>query len=324
LTVQTGRLGWIALSVETTPGAPTAPVDYIPFLDCSLSEKINVLDDASARGTRDMHPENSQLGKQWGEGSLKVNLDAKLSGYLVKAVMGNDSPVSEGNGVYTHTLTEDGSNNNPTSLSIIVNRSGVDKLLFPYSVVNSLELSFSDGFAELNASIMSRFPSASNSGVLVTNSGFYYAFRHATIQVGSNITNAANSPTPLKIRNFKVTVNNNSEAQFVAGNRDVDSYIQKSFEVKGSFVVAFEDTTQRDAFYNLTKQAMIVNFLGNGIGNAMNEFVKLRFYKIRTDENKINLPPNDYVSQNISFTAEYSSGDSATMDWVIRNTKASY
>ena len=324
MTVRTGRLGWVALSVESSPGSPAQPVDYIPFIDCNLDEKIDVLDDSSARGIRDSHPENSQQGKQWGEGSLKVNLDAKLAGYLVKAAMGADSVTNEGGGVYTHQMTPTNSSNIPTSLSVIVNRSGVDRLLFPYSVINSLQLSFSDGFAEMTASIMSRFPSASVSGTLVTTSGFYYAFRHATIQVGSDITAAGNSASPLKIREFNVEVNNNAEAQFVAGNRNVDSFIMKNLEVKGSFRVAFEDTTQRDNFYNLTKQAMIVTFLGNGIGNNMSEFVKLRFYKIRIDDSNIDVPPNDYVSQEIAFTAEYSSADGYTMDWFIRNTKSSY
>ena len=161
MTVVIGRLGWVALSMESTPGAPTQPVDYIPFLDCNLDAKLDILDDVSARGLRDSHPENSQLGKQWGEGSLKVNLDAKLAGYLVKGAMGQDSVVSDGNGVYTHTMAPLGSSNTPASLSIIVNRSGVDKLLFPYSVINSLELAFSDGFAELTANIMSKFPTTS-------------------------------------------------------------------------------------------------------------------------------------------------------------------
>ena len=324
MTVRTGRLGWVALAMESTPGAPVPPVDYIPFLDSNLDEKIDVLDDASARGIRDAHPENSQQGKQWGEGSLKVNLDAKLAGYLVYGALGTDTPVSEGNGVYTHTFSETNSSNTPKSLSIITNRSGVDQLLFPYSVINSLDLAFSDGFAEMTANIMSRFPSASTSGTLVTTSGFYYAFRHATIQVGSDIIAAGNSASPLKIRNFNMTINNNAEAQFVAGNRNPDSFIMKNLDVKGKFVVAFEDTAQRDNFYNLTKQAMIVTFNGNGIGNGMSEFIKIRLYKIRIDTNNINYPPNDYVSQEISFTAEYASGNSATLDFVIRNTKASY
>jgi len=324
MTVVIGRLGWVALAVESTPGAPAQPVDYIPFLECSMKEKIAILDDASARGIRDAHPENSQLGKQWGEGNLKVNLDAKLSGYLFKAALGNDSVASEGDGVYTHTLTCTNTNNVPTSLSVIVNRSGIDKLLFPYSIISSFSLAFSDGFAEVNASIMSRFPVTSVSGTLVTTSGFYYAFRHAQIQVSDTMANALNSGSTLKIREFNMEVNNNSEAQFVAGNRDVDAYIQKQLEVKGSFKVAFEDTTQKTNFYNLVKQAIVVTFLGNGIGNGMSEFVRLKLYKVRIDELNIEMPNNDYVSQTINFVAEYSSVDGSTLDIQLRNTKASY
>lgn len=323
MSVRTGRLGWVALSVEVTPGAPVAPADYIPFIDSSLDEKIDVLADASARGIRDSQPENSQLGRQWGEGSLRVNLDAKLGMYLVYGALGSLGTVSEGSGVYTHTFSPLSSNNTPKTLSIIQDRS-VDRLLFPYSVVNSLELAFSDGFAELTAAIMSRFPATSVSGTLVTTSGFYYAFRHATIQVGDSITAAANSATPLKIRSFNITINNNAEAQFVAGNRDADSIIAKNLEVKGTFRVAFEDTTQRDNFYNLVKQAMIVTFAGNGIGGGFSEFVKIRLYKIRIDESNIDLPADDYISQEIAFTAEYSSTDGKTLDMQARNTKSTY
>ena len=213
MSVVTGRLGWVGLAVEATPGVPVPPVDYIPYIDCTIEEKIAALDDASVRGILDMHPENSQQGKQWAQGALKVNLDAKLAPYLIKSVMGADTaPVSEGNGVYTHTMSETNTSNIPTSLSVIVNRSGVDKLLFPYAIVNSMDLAYSDGFAELTANMMARFPSTSVSGTLVTTSGFYYAFRHATVQVGSDIIAAGNSPTPLKLRSLQLTINNNSEA----------------------------------------------------------------------------------------------------------------
>lgn len=324
MSVRTGRLGWVALSMETTPGSPTVPVDYIPFIDSSLMEKIDVLADVSARGIRDAQPENSQLGKQWGDGSLKVNLDATLAPYLIYGALGSLADVSEGGGVYTHTFSEVNNSNAPKSLSVIVDRSGVDRLLFPYSVINTLELAYSDKMAELTAAITSRFPTASTSGTLVTTSGFYYAFRHATVQVGSSITNAANSATPFKIRNLTLKINNNSEAQFVSGNRDVDSYIQKNLDVSGSFTLAFEDTTERDAFYALTKQAMLITFLGNGIGNGMSEFIKWRLYKIRIDQNQVQMPPDNYVSQAITFTAEYSSVDSATVDCVVRNRKSTY
>lgn len=324
MSVRTGRLGWVAVAMEATAGVPVPPVDYVPFLECTLDEKIDVLADASARGIRDAQPENSQLGKQWGEGSLKVNLDATLAPYLIYGAMGQDSVVTEGGGVFTHTFATQSSSNVPKTLSILFDRAGVDRLLFPYAVVNSLELAFSDGMAELTASLLSKFPSANTSGTLTTTSGFYYAFRHATLQVGTDIIAAGNSATPLKIRNFTLSVVNTAEAQFVSGNRDIDTIINKNLEVKGTFRVAFESTTQRDNFYALTKQALIATFAGNGIGNGMTEFIKVRLYKIRIDESNVDTPPNDYVSQEIAFTAEYASANTATVDFVVRNRKSSY
>lgn len=324
MAVKTGRLGWVGVAMESTPGTPVTPANYIPFIDCSLVEKIDVLADVSARGIRDAQPENSQLGKQWGEGSLRVNLDATLAPYLFYGGLGSLSTATEGGGVFTHTFSALNSTNTPKTLTIHVDRSGIDRLAFPYSTINSLEMAYSDGMAEVTAGILSQFPAAINSGTLTTTSGFYYAFRHATVQVGSNITNAANSATPFKIRSFSFNLNNNSESQFVSGNRNPDSIINKNLEVKGTFRVAFEDTTERTNFYNLTKQALIVTFAGNGIGNSMSEFIKFRFFKIRYDENAVQMPPDDYVSQEISFTAEYSSTDSKTMDIQVRNRTSSY
>ena len=323
MAIKTGRLGWVGLAVEVTNGAPVTPAHYIPYLECSMQEKIDVLADVSARGTRDEQPENSQLGRQWGEGSLRVNLDATLAPVLFYGALGSLSTASEGNGVYTHTFSRLNTNA-PKSLSLTFNRAGQDQLIFPYSVINSLELSFDEGMAEISANVMSRFPATNSSGTLSTTSGFYYAFRHATIQVGSSIVNAANSASPLKVRSFNMSINNNSELQFVAGNRNADAIIYKNFGVSGSFRLAFEDTTQRDNFYALTKQAMIVTFAGNGIGNSMSEFVKLRFYKIRVADHPVTVPNDDYVSEEIQFIGEYSSGDSASLDVQVRNRTSSY
>ena len=322
MSVKTGRLGWVGMALETTPGVPVNPASYFPFLESSLMDKEAVLKDVGARGIRDEQGENSQLGKRWGEGSLKINLDPTLSGYLVILGLGSVADVSEGSGVYTHTITRNNSNT-PKTASVIFDRV-TDRELYPYAVVNSLAVDYSDGLAEITANIMSSFPQTSVSGTLSTQSGTLFSFRQAQIQFGSNIANAIASSTFLKVRTFNLTIENNTETQFVSGNRDVDSIIQKNFNVKGALKLAFESTAEKDAFNALTKQAMVVTFTGNGIGGGMSEFVKFRLYKIRFEDFKVLVHPNDMVSEEIAFVAEYSSTDSATMDAQIRNQKASY
>lgn len=323
MSVKTGRLGWVGIALEATPGVPVNPTDYLPFLEATLMDKESVLADVAARGIREEQGENSQLGKRWGEGAVKINLDPTLSPYFLGAALGTfGSPVSEGSGVYTHTLTRLNSNT-PKTTSIIFDRV-TDRELYPYSVINSFEVNYSDGLAELNADITSSFPQTSVSGTIATQSGTLFSFRQATVQIGSNMSNAIQNGTQLKLRSFNLKVENNAEAQFVTGNRDVDSIIVKNFNVSGSMRLAFENTAQKDAFNALTKYAMVVTFTGNGIGNGMNEFLKFRLYKIRYDDYKVAVPPNDMISEEITFVAEYSSVDSATIDIQVRNRKSSY
>ena len=167
-------------------------------------------------------------------------------------------------------------------------------------------------------------PQTSVSGTLTTASGNIFAFNDAAVQVGVNIAAAVASSTFLKVRSFDVKILNNAEAQFVAGKIIPDSIIVKNFAVTGQMVLAFEDTVQKANFLALTKQAMVVTFTGFGIGNNMQEFVKLRFYKLRIDDFKIAAPVDGIITQEVDFTAEYSSLDGATMDIQLRNIISGY
>lgn len=323
MTVKTGRLGWVGIARETTPGVPVNPTDYIPFLEETMMDQQSILPDVAARGIRDEQSENSQLSKQWGQGTVKVNIDTKLAGYFFGAALGSfNAPVSEGNGVYTHTLTRNNSNQSQ-SMSLIVDRV-TDRELYSNAVVNTAEVTFSDGLAELTTEFMSNFPQTSVSGTLATASGNIFSFNDATIQLGTNMVNAGNNPVPLKVRSFDFKIENNAEPQFVSGNNNPDSIIVKNFKVSGTFRLAFEDVTQKNNYNSLVKNALICTFNGNGIGNNMTEFVKFRFYKVRIDTLKIAAPIDDIITQEIGFTAEYSSIDGATMDIQLRNTKSSY
>jgi hypothetical protein len=323
MNVVTGRLGWVGIDLESSAGAPKVPAAYLPFIECTLREKQTPIPDTAAYGIRDAQSENSQLGKQWGEGNLRINLDPTNAPYLLGMALGDfGTPVSEGGGVYTHTLVR--LNTNAAKSASITFDRVTDRQLFPYAIINSLEMSYKDGLAELNANILSRSPVANTSGTLVTASGTLFTFRHATVKLGATVTAAENSATPLKLREFNLTINNDAELQFVSGNRDADSVIEKNFMVSGSFSLAFENTTQRDAFRNLIKQAIVVTFTGNGIGNAMSEYIKVRIYKMRFENYEVDVPIDDMVGEEISFIGEYDSTNAKTLDLVARNRKSSY
>jgi hypothetical protein len=317
-----GRRGWVGIALETTPGVPVSPTDYLPFLECSLMEKMTSIPELQARGIRDEQGENSVIGKKWGEGALRVNLNPTLAPYLLGLALGDfGTPVSEGGGVYTHTFSRK-SDNTPKTASVIFDRV-VDRMLFPYLVVNNAEISFSDGLAEVSADCLSRFPVTSVSGSLTTTSGTLFSFRDATIRMGANLTEAE-SAAPLKVREFSLAIANNAEQIWVVGNNDVDSTVIKNFGVTGHFSLNFENTTQRDIFRSLTKKAMVVTLTGNGIGAGLSEFVKFRIAKLRFETYAPDIPIDDVAKEGIDFTCEYSSNDSKTLDIQVRNRKSSY
>ena len=317
-----GRKNWLGIAIESNPGVPVSPVDYLPFTDCDLSGKMSPIPELQARGIRDEQGENSRIGKKWGAGTLKTILDPTLAPYLLGLAMGDfGTPVSQGDGVYLHTFTRK-ADNTPKTASLTYYR-GVDQQLFTYSVINSLELAFSDGMVDLSADVISRFPVNSVSGTLTTTSGVLFTFRDANIKFGSDLTEAV-SGTELKIRDFSLKIENNSEQFFVVGNNDVDSIANKKFAVNGKFSLNFENTDQRDIFRNLTKKAMIVTFTGNGIGGGLNEFVKIRIAKMRFENYTPKFPLDDVETEEIDFVGEYSSIDAKTLDIQVQNRKSSY
>lgn len=318
-----GRLGWLGVAIETNPGAPLPPVDYIPFLDCTLQEMHEPIAQLSALAIRDRQGENSQIGKVYGDGKLSVNLDATLAPKILGLALGVfGTPADQGSGVYLHTLTRNNSNT-PLTASITYNRATIDQQIFPYSVVDSVDISFSDGLAVLDANIVSRNPVTTASGTMTVTSGTLFTFRNAQIQMGSTLT-LASSATPLRVKEFKMTIKNNAEKVYVVGNNDVADIAVKDFEVVGTVSLYFEDTTQRDYFRNLSKNAMIITLTGASIGGGLNEFVKFRIAKVRYDKFSPSVKIDDIATQGLEFVAEYSSADSKTIDIQVQNRKSAY
>ena len=317
-----GRRGWIGIAIEATAGVPVTPASYLPFVEADLQEQLEILSDKSARGVRDSESENSAVGKQWGIGNIKVNLDTKYAPYFIGLALGTfGTATNRATGVNDWTFTRNASNV-PLTASITYDRV-VDRQLFTYAVVDSAEVSFAEGLVEVSSSLLTRMPVTTTSGTLTTTSGNLFAFRNATIQVGASVA-LASVATPLQIKDFKLKIENDAECIWTAGSATPTSIISKSFKVSGSYSLLFENTTQRDAIANLTKQAMIITLTGNGIGGGYTEFIKFNLYKIRYDKRKTTTPLDDLSKEDIEFVAEYSSADTKTIDINVRTSAATF
>jgi len=295
--------------IEATPGTTTALQHFIPFIECSLGEIHEPIADNSAKGVRDSEGSASMEGKKHGEGSISVVLNATHSPYFFGLALGNISSTLVAD-VYVHTITKK-EDSVPRTATIWRDRS-VDQVAFPYAVVDSLELNFADDVASLVANVMSRYPIEGWTDTAVIETLELYTFKNAYIELTNGVTTSE-----LKVKTFNLSIKNNAEMVYAPNDNDVDRIVSKNFEVSGSFTVLFESETQKDAYTDLTKQALAVTFEGSDTGK-----ITITIPQFRLQSAPISTPIDDINEQTAEFVAEYDGSDTITVE--ITNAVDSY
>lgn len=316
-----GRKGWLGASLETSYGVPTTIADYVPFTENTLKGMSEKLNNEAAYGVRE-RVFASEQGRKWSEGDVAVNIDSKFVGYLLASALDDPSSSNVAGSVYDHTFTREASNT-PQSLTLVNDRGGIDRQYVPGAVVKTLELSVSDGLATANANIMGKFPITVTSGTLTTASGGLFSFKDSFFAFGSTVANAA-AATNLKPTSFAVTIENGTETVHRHGDADVASVNHKEFEVTAETALFFESTTNRDAYYNSTKQAACWKMTGQGIGGGYFQTLTVNFYQVRIDAQELETGLADFYAETLSILAEYDNANSKSIDVVLRNTKNDY
>jgi hypothetical protein len=319
MSVALARLGWMGIGIESTPGVPVSPTDYIPYTANTLRGKHDPLADIAARGLREKDY-SSVIGKQWGEGDVTVNLDPTLSGYFFKMALGSESTVPNGGtGVYDHTFSV-AESSVPASASIVFDKVAYREI-YPYSVLESLELAVSNGLATLKSTIKGQFPVTSVSGSNTTSSGTVFAFKDLQVQFGVNVA-SAQAAAPTKVTSFNLKVNNNVEQIFKSGSPQPDTIAVRDLAVSGEYGMMLESKAEVNNYYNLNKQCAIFTFTGRGIGGGLSELIRITLYNYRLQDVPIETGISNLFAIKSSLMAEYSKADGKMLDILCRNLKA--
>jgi len=320
MSLSIGRKGWIEVGSEATYGVPVATVAAIPFNNNTIKPMAEPLKDTSARGVRDSQFA-SQVGKKWAEGDIEFNLDANVTGYFLKAAMGtlNSSVVS--GSVKDHTFTRNNSNT-PQSMTIISDRT-TDRFFVRGAAVKSLEISVADDLATAKASILGKFQGTTTSGTGVTASGNLFSFADYNLRLGTSVA-AANASSGINPSDVKITIENNSEATFRAGQSEAATVDHKNFEVSGEFTVFFENTTDRDQYYNNAKKAMEIKFTGDGVGSGLVEALTFNIYQMRLETFELETGLDSFYAEKAKWQGEYDNVNAKTLDVVMRNAISTF
>lgn len=308
MTMFTKRKNELGIAIEEVAGTPVAPTHYIPFLDCTLNNKIEIISDEQAKGTRFGEGSDSIIGKKSGEGKIEVVLDPTTAPYWFALAMG--SIVSEAKGQqFAHTCSLSDSNE-PLTATIWRNI-GIDTVQFSNSVISSFEMSFADNVAKLSMDIISKSGTTQSRTSSLTTDLELFTFKNATVTIGT---------TEIKVEDFKLKVDNDPESLYAPGDNDVDRIAVKTPKITGSFKLVLESDDQYDAYNGLEKQALSIEFEG------ATDTIEIKLPQIRIDGWSEDGGNDDLAREAIDFVVEESdeSGEEIPMTVVITNSVEEY
>ena len=318
-----GRLGFLGLAIEATAGTPEATPDiFVPYIENSLRGHHEPIMDIAARTSR-VKDASSVGGKKWGEGSVEIYLDATNTGYLLKSAFGQEARVEKNASppTHDHLFTPTVSGNAVTAMTLWDDKQ-VDTERYSNAAIDTLEITINnDGLATISAGIMAKFPATVASPTLTTPSGTLYTWKDLSLLFGDTV-GEADAASAIKVVEVTITQANNLTLNYKSGSQEPDTITTGPLEVTGSYKLFFENVTDRDRYYNLTKKTMIVRLVGADLGSGFNERLDFVFKKIVIEDIEYDSDLDDLFALTANFRAELDRTQTGYEESTLRNGKS--
>lgn len=321
--INIGRQGWSGIALEPTPGTGTSPTDYLQFTTNTLFGDVKNENISNATQNR-VKVFNSVATQKMGKGDVEFYADPKIMPYFLIGALGKVATTLVTTGVYQHVITAQNANSNPQTLTIINDRQGsVDQEAYYSAVIDQFTLSVVDSLATCKATLMSNFPQTTTSGTATTASGTVYAFPNASFAMASTIA-GADGAANLKPHDFSLTIKNNAKAIFRHGSQMPDTINVGDLELDASFKLYFENNTDLQKYYNSSKQAAQLKFVGGPVGGGLSESTKFRWYQTRIDTFQLETGLSNFYVEDVKLQPEWDNANSIAFDIVAQNNKTLY
>lgn len=318
-----GRLGYLGLAIEASAGvAESAPDIFVPFTENSLRGHHEALADTSARTSR-VADYSSVLGKRWGEGTVAMYLDSINVGYFLKLALGQESNTTKSASppVYDHLFYATVSGNAATTATLW-DTNGVDCEQYTYGVIDSCEITIgNDGIATISGNFMAKAPATVTAPTLSTVSGTLFTWKDLNARFGSTVA-AARAASATKLNSLTITIENNSQSNYKSGSNQPDTITYGPVKVSGSYTLFFETTTDRDAYYALTKRSGVFTLTGAGIGAGFTEQIEIVVKKFRLEDIDMETGLDNLFAITCNFVAEMDQDQAGYVEATVRNQKS--
>lgn len=294
-----GRRGAFGLAKEATRGTTVVPsVFWVPRSTSSFADKTMTAREAEGIGKIADSDANFVTG-QYAEGDIETNLDDKLLGIVLTALLGS-SPVTTGANPYTHTYTLSNTNQH-TSLTLAWVDPDYSKI-FGLGMIDTFKMTI-----EPNALVQFTLSFKSKVGEdwttltpTLTAQGQKFLHQHLIFKLATNIAGLA-AATPVSLKKLELTISKNVKHDFVLGTVEPEDVLNQQFSVEGSLELNKTDDTYRALMLNGTYNAMDISLTRV----AASSNLQMQFPRVDFTEWEPDYSLNEIASQKINFKCNY-------------------
>ncbi len=320
-----GKKDSIGFGKESTPGTAVAPTAWSRQLALTLDQKTTNSQNTTALG-RVEGMDNSAVVEQWSEGSLNGIITDTSIGLLLLNIFGTDTAAlhSGESTVYDNTFSvlQTGY---PASLTFARTNPVVSRrYALGYQSDFEIDVKQAD-WAQFTSTIVARAAASSTETVAYNSTEGRFTSKHTNVYIASNVAGLG-SATALQIKSLKLKISRKQDRFTPLGAIDPATFDPEDFNVSGTLVLRYTDTTIEALGIANTAQAMKIALINTDttIGTAANPSLVLTMPQIRFDPITLDNNLTQTISQTVNFDAEFNSTAGYMLQAVLTNLQNGY
>lgn len=319
-----GRRVNVGFGKEAVRGTAGTATFTVPKVNYTFDDKANMAVSGESFSNIAGNGNQAVVTARFSEGALEGELNANSFGLLLLSTFGASTVAAYSTSAYKHSFTLNNSNQH-TSLTIFT-KDPIGDTAFKGCVIDTMELTVTpEEIVSYNVGFKGR---KGNDWSWTASYATDYKFvgRDLTFKVANDIASLG-AATAISLKELVVTVNKNTDYDFVLGTLEPEDVLNKQITIEGKLTLNYEDRTWRDYMLNGTTKAVgiLLTNARQTIGSAGNPAFYLELPKGYFSEWESQRGNEDVVGQTLNFTALYDVTTSKLIsDCYVQNTTATY
>lgn len=321
-----GRRGNLGVAREITRGTnPGTPDFWVQRTEMTFQDRVTKVVSGEAHGHID-DATDSYPTERFGQGTVGGEVRDDIIGIFFYALLGTIQTV-DNTGDYTHTLTEENSNQHQ-SLTLFWDDPNNDDASFKLAMITSMSLSVETGqLATFSIDFESQPSDDSADLTSAYTSQNQFVSHFVNIRLASAV-GGLGAATDLPIKSFTITFSKNTSRDHNFGTITPTEIHNQQFMVEGSFTLNNEDNTYRNYMRDNTYQALRLAMVNTDVtlGGSNNPTVQIDLSRCHFFDWDRNVALDEISGQTINFKglSDITNSLNIVNEVVVINETASY